>query len=150
MGGLWTFTQPEVDLMSKMLTAVVCGCLIVALAIPAYAGGAPGRSTVSQVGGTVYTGGEQLLYGTGVLVDGCLNDIFSLFNTCLGSCNRVAQPLCFLRSIRALCTLKMPYTNNSREKRPQRHPRPGKQPFKSNQRGRKKGTAKGDLILGLA
>ncbi len=83
--------------MSKMLTAVVCGCLIVALAIPAYAGGGLVRSTVSQVGGTVYTGEEQLLYGTGVLVDGCLNNIFSIFNTCLdfvlGCTTTVLSPL---------------------------------------------------------
>ncbi len=83
--------------MSKMLTAGVCGCLVVALAIPAYAGGVPERSTVSQVGGTVYTGEEQLLYGTGVFVDGCLNSIFSLFNTCLdfvqGCTTTVLSPL---------------------------------------------------------
>ena len=83
--------------MSKTLTAVVCGCLIVALAIPAYAGGAPERSAVSRAGGTVYKSGAHLLDRTEILVNGCLKNTFSLFNPCLdfvkGCTTTVLSPL---------------------------------------------------------
>jgi hypothetical protein len=83
--------------MTKTLTAIICGCLIVAVASLALANGAPERSTVSRVGGTVYKGGAQILDRSGMLVNSCLKTSFGLFNPCLdfvkGCTTRVLSPL---------------------------------------------------------
>src|SRR5271157_2372126 len=83
--------------MTKTLTAIVCGCLIAAVASVALANGAPERSTVSRVGGTFYKGGSQILDRSGMLVNSCLKTTFSLFNPCLdfvkGCTTRVLSPL---------------------------------------------------------
>jgi hypothetical protein len=84
--------------MNKMAKITICGLLIVALAIPAFAGGAPDkRSTVSKVSGKVYKGGANMLARTEGLVSGCLKNCFSFFNPCLdvvkGCTNVVLSPI---------------------------------------------------------
>jgi hypothetical protein len=70
--------------MSKIAKITLCALLIVALAIPALAGGAPGkRSTASKVKGAIYKGGATALETTEGVVTGCLRRTFSLFNPCL-------------------------------------------------------------------
>ena len=82
--------------MTKTLTAIICVCLIAAVASVALANGAPERSAVSRVGGTVYKGGSQVLDTSGMLVTSCLKTTFSLFNPCLdlvkGCTTRVLSP----------------------------------------------------------
>jgi hypothetical protein len=83
--------------MIKTLTAIICGCLIAAMACVAFANGAPERSRVSRVGGAFYKGGSQILDRSGMLVNTCLKTSFSLFNPCLdfvkGCTTRVLSPL---------------------------------------------------------
>lgn len=84
--------------MNKMAKITICGLLIVALAIPAFAGGAPDkRSTVSKVSGKVYKGGADMLARTEGLFSGCLKNCFSFFNPCLdvvkGCTNVVLSPI---------------------------------------------------------
>jgi hypothetical protein len=70
--------------MSKIAKITLCALLIVALAIPAFAGGAPEkRSTASKVKGAIYEGGATALETTEGLLTGCLRRTFSLFNPCL-------------------------------------------------------------------
>jgi len=84
--------------MNKMAKITICGLLIVALAIPAFAGGAPDkRSAVSKVSGKVYKGGADMLDRTERLFSGCLKNCFSFFNPCLdlvkGCTNVVLSPV---------------------------------------------------------
>jgi hypothetical protein len=70
--------------MNKIAKVMLCALLIVALAVPAFAGGAPGkRSAASKVKGAIYEGGATALGTTEGLVTGCLRRTFSLFNPCL-------------------------------------------------------------------
>jgi len=89
----WRFNR-----MDRWLCVAVCGILIVALALPAQAGGAPEkRSTVSKVTGTVYKSGASVLDRSERLVSGCLKNCFSFFNPCLdlvkGCTNVVMKPI---------------------------------------------------------
>jgi len=83
--------------MTKTLAAIICGCLIAGLCSVAFANGAPERSAVSRYGGTVYKSGSQVLDRSGMLVNSCLKNTFSLFNPCLdivkGCTTRVLSPL---------------------------------------------------------
>jgi hypothetical protein len=83
--------------MTKTLTAIICVCLIAAMACSAFANGARERSTVSRVGGSFYKGGSQILDKSGMVVNSCLKTTFSLFNPCLdfvkGCTTRVLSPL---------------------------------------------------------
>jgi hypothetical protein len=83
--------------MTKTLVAIICGCLIAGLCSVAFANGAPERSAVSRYGGTVYKSGSQVLDRSGMLVNSCLKNTFSLFNPCLdfvkGCTTRVLSPL---------------------------------------------------------
>lgn len=84
--------------MNKMAKITICGLLIVALAIPAFAGGAPDkRSTVSKVSGKIYKGGADIADRTERLFSGCLKNCFSFFNPCLdmvkGCTNVVLSPI---------------------------------------------------------
>jgi hypothetical protein len=84
--------------MNKMAKITICGLLIVALAIPAFAGGAPDkRSTVSKVSGKVYKEGANVLDRTERLFSGCLKNCFGFFNPCLdlvkGCTNVVLSPI---------------------------------------------------------
>lgn len=84
--------------MNKMAKITICGMLIVALAIPAFAGGAPDkRSTASKVSGKVYKAGADVLDRSERLVSGCLKNCFSFFNPCLdlvkGCTNVVLAPV---------------------------------------------------------
>jgi hypothetical protein len=70
--------------MSKLAKIALCALLVVALAIPAFANGAPEkRSTASKVKGAIYKGGATALETTEGLLSGCLRRTFSLFNPCL-------------------------------------------------------------------
>jgi len=83
--------------MTKTLTAIICVCLIAAIACVAFANGAPERSTVSRAGVAFYKGGSQILDRGGMLVNSCLKTTFSLCNPCLdfvkGCTTRVLSPL---------------------------------------------------------
>ena len=83
--------------MTKTLIAIICGCFIAGLCSVAFADGAPERSAVSRYGGTVYKSGSQVLDKSGMLVNSCLKNTFSLFNPCLdfvkGCTTRVLSPL---------------------------------------------------------
>jgi len=83
--------------MTKTLAAIICGCLIAGLCSVAFANDAPERSAVSRYGGTVYKSGSQVLDRSGMLVNSCLKNTFSLFNPCLdfvkGCTTRVLSPL---------------------------------------------------------
>ena len=83
--------------MTKTLAAIICGCLIAGLCSVAFADNAPERSAVSRYGGTLYKGGSQVLDRSGMLVNSCLKNTFSLFNPCLdfvkGCTTRVLSPL---------------------------------------------------------
>lgn len=84
--------------MTRTIAIIACGCLIAALAVPAFANGGPGKgSTVSKISGTAYKSGAQVLDKTGGVVNGCLKNAFSLFNPCLdvvkGCTDRVLYPL---------------------------------------------------------
>lgn len=73
-------------MMNKAFMVAICGLLIVAVAIPAVAGGPPSykaKSSVSKVGNTVYQGGATVLEGAEGLFSGCLRTTFSLFNPCM-------------------------------------------------------------------
>jgi hypothetical protein len=79
--------------MNKMAKITICGLLIVALAIPAFAGGAPDkRSPVTKVSGKIYKTGADIADRGERLVSGCLKNCFSFFNPCLDivkSCTNV-------------------------------------------------------------
>lgn len=84
--------------MHRWLSVALCGLLILALAMPAAANGAPEkRSTVSKVGGTIYKGAGSILDRSERLVSGCLKNCFSFFNPCLdlvkGCTNVVMAPV---------------------------------------------------------
>jgi hypothetical protein len=73
-------------MMNKAFKVAICGLLIVAVAIPAIAGGPPSskaKSAVSNVGKSVYQGGATVLEGAEGLFSGCLRTTFSLFNPCM-------------------------------------------------------------------
>jgi len=70
--------------MSKIAKITLCALLVLALAIPAFANGAPEkRSSASKVTGAIYKGSAKALESTEGLVTGCLRRTFSLFNPCL-------------------------------------------------------------------
>ena len=83
--------------MTKTLTAIMCVCLIAAVACVASANGARERSTVSRAGVAFYKGGSHILDRGGMLVNTCLKTSFSLFNPCLdfvkGCTTRVLSPI---------------------------------------------------------
>ncbi|HMK36004.1 MAG TPA: hypothetical protein VK463_13105 [Desulfomonilaceae bacterium] len=96
--------------MNQAFRIALCGLLIVAVAIPAFAGGSPDSkaksSKVAKIGDTVYQGGAQVLERTEGLFTGCLRNTFSLFNPCLDfvkGCSKVVfapieKPLDYLES----------------------------------------------------
>ncbi len=72
--------------MCKAMKIAICALLIVALAVPALAGGTPGskvKRTAANIGGSVYHGGTALLERTEGLFTSCLRNTFSLFNPCM-------------------------------------------------------------------
>lgn len=70
--------------MGKTARIILFCVIAVALAVPAFAGGAPASGfTCSNIAGTVYKGGVSCVERTEGFVTGCLKNTFSLFNPCL-------------------------------------------------------------------
>jgi hypothetical protein len=82
--------------MSTIAKLAVCGLLIVALAVPAFADGVPHKKA-SSVLGKMHQAGTTALVQTEGLVSGCLKNTFCLFNPCLdfvkGCTNIVLAPI---------------------------------------------------------
>lgn len=62
----------------------LCCIIVLSLAIPVFAGGAPdARSAASKAAGSVYKGGATVLDRTEGFFTGALKNTFSIFNPCL-------------------------------------------------------------------
>lgn len=68
--------------MSTVAKLAICGLLIAALAVPAFAGGVPQKKSSSALGSVRDAGISAVAQTEGILT-GCLKNCFSLFNPCL-------------------------------------------------------------------
>jgi hypothetical protein len=87
--------------MSTIAKLTVCGLLILALAVPAFAGGVPQKKSASTMG-KVYDTGVSAVEQTEGIISGCLKNCFSLFNPCLDVVKRCTNV--------ALAPIEMPFS----------------------------------------
>jgi hypothetical protein len=77
--------------MSTIAKLAICGLLVLALSVPAFADGVPQKKSSSAIG-KVRDAGISAAVQTEGIVSGCLKNCFSLFNPCLDivkSCTKV-------------------------------------------------------------